>query len=216
MLTLHAIPDFASTIVHLALEECGAAFTIAWQSEDRGTRCTPAFLAVSPFGLVPALETPQGPVFETAAILAWLAERHPGLAPAPDDPRRGAFLSWFALVANTVHPAVMQHVHPERAAGDAAAEAAGRMAQARLMAALAPLDAALAADPALGAPMLAYYLAVILRWSVAFPADPATTLDLVPFPAIRSLLAQAEARPAARRVAAAEGLGAHPFSAPGA
>ncbi len=35
---------------------------------------SPAYLALNPNGLIPVLETPHGPVFETAAILLWLAE----------------------------------------------------------------------------------------------------------------------------------------------
>ncbi|QYK43210.1 MAG: glutathione S-transferase family protein [Paracoccaceae bacterium] len=214
MLTLHAIPDFASTIIHLALVEIAAPFAIVWEDEARDVRVTPGFLRISPFGLIPALETPEGPVFETAAILMWLADRHPGLAPPPGDPRRGAFLSWFAFTTNTLHPLAMQVVHPERAAGVEASAAAGRAAALRLREVLPVLDAALSVEPEIAWPALAFYVAVLLRWVQAFPADPADALDLSQLPALSALLAATETRAAARAVAAEEGLGSTPFTRP--
>ena len=57
---------------------------------------------------------------ETAAILAYLDERHPGvLGPRPESGARAAYLSWFFFVTNTIHPLTMLLVHPERAAGEA-------------------------------------------------------------------------------------------------
>lgn len=213
MYRLHAIRDWASLVIHLALEDCGADFEIVWEDYDAGTLATPAYRAISPFGLIPAMETPGGPVFETGAILLWLAERHPGLAPAPDHPDRAAFLSWLLFTANTVHPLVMQLIHPYRAGGEAFAGPVGAMAQAELGQKLAPLDAALARGAGFATPAIAYYLGVMLRWAQAFPHDPAQALDLAPFPAIRQLLASAEARPAAQAVARIEGIGPTPFTA---
>ncbi len=44
---------------------------------------TPAFLALNPFGKMPVLETPDGPVFESTSIIEYLEERGPkSLLPA--------------------------------------------------------------------------------------------------------------------------------------
>lgn len=220
MLILHAIPDFASTIPHLVLADAGVPFRIAHEDFDGGTLDTPAYRAINPHGLIPALETPDGAVFETAAILLWLADRHPGLAPAPGDPGRAAFLSWFLWTANTLHPLAMQLVHPERPAGEAAADAAGQVARDGIVAQLARLEAVAASAPgwltADRPSILVPYLAVLLRWVQVFAQDPALNVGLATFPALRALLANYEVRPAVQRVAEAEGLGPTPFSAPAA
>ncbi|KAH9129135.1 hypothetical protein AeMF1_000790 [Aphanomyces euteiches] len=46
-------------------------------------------------------------MYETSAIIMYLAERHPegNLAPAIGDPNRAAYLQWFFHFANTLHPA---------------------------------------------------------------------------------------------------------------
>ena len=79
---LHYAPDNASLIIRAALEVRGLPY--ATQLVDRGTQeqSTPAYRALNPNGLIPVLETPQGPVFETGAILLWLADTHGGLGPA--------------------------------------------------------------------------------------------------------------------------------------
>ena len=91
MYTLHASPDFASFVVHIVLEELGVPYKLHLLDFDAGDLQLPAHLAVNPFGKIPALQTPDGPMFETAAILLWLSDRH-NLGPMPHDPARGTFL----------------------------------------------------------------------------------------------------------------------------
>ena len=215
MYRLHAIPDFASTIPHLALAQIGAPFDLVIEDSDAGTLDSPAYRAVNPLGLIPAMQTPDGPMFETAAILMYLDERHPGvLGPAPGAAGRAAYLTWFMFITNTIHPLTMLLVHPERAAGEACQAAASREVAAQLADRLAHLDRALAADPALGHAGIGFYLAVLLRWAQVFAAVPADAIDPATLPAIRKLVARIEALPAALHVARAEGLGPTPFSAP--
>ena len=119
MYTLYSVPDWASLCIHLALEEMGLPFERRVLDWDAGDVNDPAFRAVSPFGLIPALQTPDGPMFETGAILLWLSERH-GLAPAPLSRDRAAFLKWFVFVNTSVHGTALNLLHPYRPAGDAA------------------------------------------------------------------------------------------------
>jgi glutathione S-transferase len=218
-LTLYHCPDWASSIIRLALEELGLAYTIHPMDRDAGDLDTPAFRAINPLGLIPAMDTPDGRIFETAAILLWLVERHGRLGPVPGDPDRAAFLTWLIFVSNTLHVSVMTLIHPERPAGEAAAAEVRRLALERLNQEAAELETLItdqaprwlsATEPG----VLGYYLGIILRWAMDMPEDPAMRFDLRPFPALRAVLAAHEGFPAARRVAEADGLGPHPFTAP--
>ena len=218
MYILHHIDDWASLIIRLALEEMGLPYTLHSHDADAGTLDRPDFRSLNPQGLIPVLETPDGPMFETAAILLWLADRHSAMAPAPSDPGRAAFLSWFMFVSNTVHPTVMALFYPERVAGPMAEAAACQSAHARLCQQCALLDALIAQAPgwlqANGPTVVSPYLAVLLRWAQFLAADPACTLDLAPYPALHAHLRSLEARPAFARVTLAEALGPTPFSDP--
>ncbi len=218
-LTLYHCPDWASSIIRLALEELGLAYTIHPMDWDAGDLESPAFRAVNPLGLIPAMETPDGRMFETAAILLWLVERHGQLGPPPGAPDRAAFLTWMMFVSNTLHVSVMTLIHPERPAGEAAAAEVQRLALERLNTEAAELETLItdraprwlsAAEPG----VLGYYLGIILRWAIYLPEDPAMRFDLRPFPALHAVLAAHEGFPAAHRVAEADCLGPHPFTAP--
>jgi glutathione S-transferase len=216
---LYHVPDWGSSVIRLALEEIGAPYEILPLDWDAGDFDSPAFRAVNPLGLIPALDTPEGPVFETAAILLWLNARHGGLGPAPTDPARGAFLSWLMFTSNTLHQTVLTLIHPDRIAGDAVQDIVQASALEQLHEQAGQLEAMLGAeDPdwlstrqpgALG-----YYLGILLRWAMYLPEDPALRFSLRPFPALHRVLAAHEQFPAARRVAKADTLGPTPFTAP--
>jgi glutathione S-transferase len=217
-LTLFHCPDWASTIIRLALEEQGQPYALRMMDWDAGDFDAPDFRAVNPLGLIPALETPDGPMFETAAILLWLNARHGGLAPGPQDTGRAAFLSWLMFVSNTLHPTVMALIHPDRPAGPEAAVEAGRLALERLHEQAGHLETLITnqapqwltpAQPALG-----HYVGILLRWAAYLPDDPDLRFSLAAFPALAATLAAHEITPAAQRVAKADALGPNPFTAP--
>ncbi len=218
MYVLHQIDDWASLIVRLALEEMALPYTLHRHDFDAGTLDRAEFRALNPQGLIPVLETPDGPIFETAAILLWLADRHGLMMPAPHEAGRATFLSWFLFVSNTLHPTVMALVHPERVAGEVAAAAACASALARLNGQCALIEAAVTKAPPWWNPdaptILSPYIAVVLRWAQFLGADPACHLDLGPYPALRNHFAALECRPAFVRVSTAEALGPTPFSNP--
>jgi glutathione S-transferase len=218
MYVLHQIDDWASLIIRLALEEMALPYRLHKHDFDTGSLDTATFRALNPQGLIPVLETPDGPIFETAAILLWLADRHGLMAPAPQATERAAFLSWLLFVSNTLHTTVMAQIHPERLAGEAAGPIACQAAFARLQGQCALLETIMGKAPAwlnADAPsILSPYLAVLLRWAQVLAADPACNLDLGPYPALREHLARLEARPAFLRVSQAEALGPTPFSNP--
>ena len=100
-LRLHYAPDNASLCVRLALAELGVDYQTVLV--DRATRAqkSPDYLALNPNGLIPVLGTPDGPLFETGAILLWLADTYGELLPQP----RGHSLKWLFWLSNTLHAA---------------------------------------------------------------------------------------------------------------
>lgn len=218
-LTLYHIPDWASSIIHLALEEIGVPFQIRLMDRDEGDFSAPWFRAINPLGLIPAMETPDGPMFETVAILLWLNESFGGLGPRQGEPDRAAFLSWLSFVSNTLHPTVMDMIHPERLAGEAAAAQMAAAALERLNIQCSLIETMLTEQrpdwlSSASSGALGHYLGILIRWAIYLPKDPEMRFSLRPFPALRSVLAAHETSPAARKVAEADALGPTPFTAP--
>ena len=216
MYTLHHIDDWASLIIRLALEEMGVDYHLHRHDYDAGSLDRDDFRALNPQGLIPVLETPDGPIFETAAILLWLADRHGAMAPT--GPERTVFLSWFMFISNTLHPTVMALAHPERVAGQMHETAACQSAHARLKGQCDLLEDMVATSPpwldAQKPSVLSPYLAVLLRWAQMLAADRSCALDLAPYPHLLAHLRALEAHPAFARVTLAEALGPTPFSNP--
>src|SRR3984957_10277607 len=71
----------------------------------KGEQCAPAFLAINPQGLVPALEADDAVLTQSLAIIEWLDETHPEPPLLPRDPLRRAKVRAFAMaLAGDVHP----------------------------------------------------------------------------------------------------------------
>ncbi|EEW25686.1 glutathione S-transferase family protein [Rhodobacter ferrooxidans] len=217
MLVLHYAPDNASLIVRLALEEAGAPYRAALVDREVRAQDSAAYRRLNPVGLIPALETSQGVVFETGAILLWLADRFGGgLGVAPDAEARGDFLKWLFFLSNTAHADLRQLFYPENYVPEGAEAGHHDIIVARMLRHFGLLDVAVAADPALfAAPsVLSAYLAVLMRWAVLYPEGQRRWFRVTDFPALAALARDLEARPAALRAALAEGLGRTPFSEP--
>jgi glutathione S-transferase len=213
-LRLYHCPDWSSQIIRLALEELDLPYQLCPMDWEAGDFDAPGFRAANPQGLIPALETPEGPIFETAAILLLLNARHGGLGPQMHEAGAAGFLSWLLFVSNTVHPTVMALIHPDRPAGTDAAAEAGRLALERLTTQAAHLETLIATQAPLWLtptqPALGHYIGILLRWAGYLPEDPACRFSLAPFPALTAMLSLHEATPAARRLAEADSLGPHP------
>ena len=217
---LHYAPDNASLVVRLALEALRQPYETALVDRAARAQKSPLYLALNPGGLIPVLETPDGPIFETGAILLWLADRHGALAPSPDSPERAGFLKWLFFAANTLHPALRITFYPDQYIGpDAGAqqrlrahmqtEAATLLDRVEALAATAPPW--FAGDDAT---VLDFYMACLLRWAALYPRGGTGWFSLDGRPALRALAARLETTPHVRAAARAEGLGPTPFSAP--
>ena len=99
---LHYAPDNASLVIRLVLEEMALPYETTLVDRARKEQEGAAYRALNPNGLIPVLVTPQGPIFETAAILLWLADTHGRMAPRSDSPERAAFLKWLFFLSNTL------------------------------------------------------------------------------------------------------------------
>ena len=106
-----------SLMVEMVLAEGGLAYEHREIDIDKDEHRAPDFLAVNPAGLVPALITPEGETLtETPAINLTLAERHGlrQLAPGPEEPERGRFLSALFFLTDELEPALKRHFYPQR------------------------------------------------------------------------------------------------------
>ncbi len=116
MITLYGMSSPNVRKVLIALEEIG----LPWRGERvavfRGEQYDEAFLALNPMAKVPVLRDPEGPagavpIFESGAILIYLAESYgPQFLPAAG-PGRWDVLKWLMLQVANVGPALGQHSH---------------------------------------------------------------------------------------------------------
>jgi len=219
MYILHYAPDNASLIVRLALEEIGAPYKTVLVDRAKREQDSAAYRALNPAGLIPALETSDGTIFETGAILLWLSERHGTLAPAPGNHARPHFLKWLFFMSNALHADMRALFYPERYAGSGAdLEAHHRTTDSRIEGHLRILEVLAGEQPeffAMNRPsMLTIYASVLLRWLALYPERWRGWFDPAPYPALMAIARQMETRPATLRAIAAEGLGPKPFTAP--
>lgn len=216
---LHYAPDNASLVIRLALNEMGLPYETTLVDRARNEQDGAAYRALNPNGLIPVLETPQGPIFETAAILLWLADNHNRLAPAVDSPDRAAFLKWLFFASNTLHADMRILFYAEKYIDATQTDTLRAGIRQRLRQHLRLLDAQAKADPtwlsAEQPSVLTYYLACMMRWMALYPAKTDRSwYQLADTPYLQKILMQLELRQATRTAIAAEGLGATPFTSP--
>jgi GSH-dependent disulfide-bond oxidoreductase len=97
------------TKVALFLEEAGLEYEPVAVDTRKGEQFAPAFLAVNPNGKVPAIVDGETVVFDSNAILLYLAEKTKKFLPA--EKHRGELLSWLMFAATGIGPFSGQAVH---------------------------------------------------------------------------------------------------------
>ena len=96
--------------VALLLEELGLPYEPVPVDTRRGEQFAPDYVALNPNGKVPAIVDDGATVFDSNAILLYLAEKTGRFLPeSPAD--RGPFLSWLMFIASGVGPFSGQAVH---------------------------------------------------------------------------------------------------------
>lgn len=114
----HPTPNPAK--IGLFLEEAALAYEAVPVDTSKGEQHAPSFLAINPNGKVPAIIDTEGPggrearVFDSTAILLYLAEKTGAFLGAPDD--RPELLSWLLFIASGLGPFSGQAVHFQYAA----------------------------------------------------------------------------------------------------
>src|SRR3954471_9082432 len=96
----------ASYRVRIALDIKGLSASHLPHHLRKGEQREPAYLAINPQGLVPALQDDGGAILtQSLAIIEWLDETHPDPPLLPKDPLRRARVRAFALaIACDIHP----------------------------------------------------------------------------------------------------------------
>ncbi len=210
MLQLYYHPTDASMAPHMLLEELGVPFELQLVDRARDAHKSQAYLRLNPNGLIPVLIDGDTVLYETAAILLHLADRHPqaSLVPALATAERAQFYKWMFWLSNTLHATLMLYFYPERWASPDHVHGATTVkarAEARVGGLLDLLDHELArhGQPWLmGASYSALdpYVLMLGRWTRNF-GRPARTL-----PHLGPYLARMLARPAVQRAYATEGI----------
>ena len=95
--------------VGLFLEEAGLPYEAIPVDTRRGEQFSAAYLAINPNGKVPAIIDGAVTVFDSNAILLYLAEKTGKFLPPAS--ARGEFLSWLMFIATGVGPFSGQAVH---------------------------------------------------------------------------------------------------------
>lgn len=213
---LHYAPDNASLVIRLALEELALAYDVRLVDRGSAQQKSEAYRALNPAGRIPVLETPDGPVFETAAILIWLSDRYGGLLPPAGAAERGTALKWLLYIASTLHPHLIQLFYSDRYSGhvDDFRSHVAALARHDLLLLDSALDGAMPFFGGAAPDARDLYLGPLLRWAALFPRGQTGWFDLSATPRLFAMAEALERRPSARAAAEAEGLGPTPFTAP--
>jgi len=99
--------------IGIMLEELGCVYTLRHIAVFRGDQFDPAFLAMNPLGKVPVLidhERGGMPIYESGAILIYLAETYNAFLPA-SGMARYEVLEWLMVQMAAIGPLFGQHNH---------------------------------------------------------------------------------------------------------
>jgi GST-like protein len=165
-------PGFGSVPVEAALTLIGLPYRVEEGAAWSGATAPAGLAAVNPMRQIPALTLPSGELMtESAAILIWLADAHPGagLSPPLDSSIRPAFLRWMVFASAAIYALYWVRDDPRRLVADAvsASEVKARTAE-RIGACWAIMEAQISPGRhLLGADLsvLDLYVTVLSRWA---------------------------------------------------
>lgn len=186
--------------VALFLEESGLPYELVPVDTRKGEQHAPSFSAINPNAKTPALVDGDAVVFDSNAILLYLAEKTGQFLPANTPEARAQMYSWLMFVATGIGPYSGQAVHFKHFAPEPKAYAVNRYGfEAQRHWDL--IDARLAQHPYMLGDEYTLVDMAVWGWARAVPfilgPDAWTTL-----PNVKRLLDQVNARPAAQRAEA--------------
>lgn len=107
---LYYVPGTRAVRVRWMLEEMNHPYELVRIDPKKDENDAPEYRALQPLGHVPVIVAGDKTIYESAAIVAWLADRHPEkkLAPPVDSPARGHYYQWLFFGMATVEPPLQQ------------------------------------------------------------------------------------------------------------
>lgn len=195
---LYFSPLACSMATRIALYEAGADATFV--EIDPITHATldgRPLASITPLALVPAIRTDEGDTLvENAAVLQYVAARHPEAGLAPTDARGRALLhQWLCFIGTELHKTVfgpLLDAHaPEGAKTYARSKVPARfdLLETHLTGRDYLLDRFTVADA---------YLVTVLNWAIA------TSIDLAKWPAVAAYAGRLRKRPSVAKAIAIE------------
>src|SRR5438045_3786801 len=141
---LYYVPMTRSNRPRWMLEELGVPYELVRLDPKKGENQTPEYLAINPTGKVPSLVDGEVKMFESAAIVAYLADKFQKLAPPVGTPERAAYYQWLFFGMTTLEqPVGLYAKHTGSLPPEQRVEHVAKDAKAAAERALAPLDHAL-------------------------------------------------------------------------
>lgn len=207
MYRLYYYPGNASLFPHMVLREIGAPFELALVDRTQGAQHSADYLRLNPNGRIPVLVDADTVLFETAAIVLYLCDRHPeaGLAPPFGTAERGQFYKWMFYLSNTPQAEFRAWFYPEQHVADPAlADTVKQAARVRLDGMFDRIEAQLAGRDWLlesGFSAADLFLCMLVRWGRTLPRPPR---DL---PELGAHAKRVLARPAVQATLDAERIG---------
>jgi len=186
-------PLACSMASRIALYEAGApADFVEVDPKTKRTSTWLDYFTINPLGLVPALRTDDGEILlENAAVLQFIADRHPAASLAPAaGMARARLQQWLSFIGTELHKALFLPLFDKSLAESIRAKTLDTGAKR-----LAHLDRHLQGREYLldRFSVADGYLTTVLNWKIATP------VDLKPWPAIDAYFARMTARPAVAR-----------------
>jgi GST-like protein len=200
MLTFYFNASPNPTKVALFLEEAGLEYEPHPIDTRKGEQFDAAYLAINPNGKVPAIVDGDATVFDSNAILLYLAEKTGKFRPPETPANRGQLLSWLMFVATGVGPYAGQAVHFKHFAPEKVAYAHGRY-EFEALRHYGVLDAHLAGRRYMVGETYTIVDMNVWGWARMIPFVVGAEA-WAKFPNLKRLVDEIEARPAAQRALA--------------
>ncbi len=112
MLKLYGGARTRASIVQWYLDEIGIPYDYIMLDLQAGEHRQPEFLAINPVGKVPAIVDEEFKLWESGAILFYLAQKHGKLPPSPEE--QATILQWILYANGTLGPGLFVEASRER------------------------------------------------------------------------------------------------------
>ncbi len=192
---------------HAVLREIGCGFELVRVDMSKAENRTADYLKLNPHGRVPTFVHGDRVLYESAAIILYLCELHPGagLMPLLGEKERHLFLQWLIYFTNTLQEELQHWWHADKYVDhDASRHDMKIVAERRLGTIFSRIDSMLEKDGpyVLGSRFSAadIFLTMICRWTRQMRKSASA------YPSVKRLVDLVTARPAWRAMMHAEGI----------